>query len=153
MIATIAQPGGTLPMAEYIFKFTARFVDAGTGKPLSGAGFSVRFLDRDALKDDVLGEGALAPDGRAEVLTTSSAFRSRLMGLLAMAEKKPDVYCEVREGGKTIYRTRVAWNLDVERLNAVTKSPDRTIDLGVFKFRRGEGLEETGTGTPVRATF
>ncbi len=134
-------------MSEHIIKITARFVHAESGDPLTGDGLKVRFLDRDALKDDLLGESPLSADGRAEVLTTTSSFRSGLMGSLgsALGESKPDVYCEVLEGESAIYRTCVAWNIDPEAVDPVTKRINRVIDLGTFKFRRGDGLNDGQT--------
>ncbi len=143
-------------MSEHIYRLTARFVDAGTGEPLSAPNLKARFLDRDALKDDLLGESPIGADGRAGIVTTSSSFHSGLMGMLAakLGEKKPDVYCEVVEGEEAIYRSRVAWNLDLEKENPVTGRTDRTIDLGTFKVKRGEGLGPPGVGTkPMRPTF
>lgn len=131
-------------MSEHIIKLIAHFVDAASGSPLSGENLRVRFLDRDALKDDLLGEGVLGPGGRASVLTTTSSFRSGLLGMLgaALGEKKPDVFCEVLEGETVIFRTAVTWNVDTEKSNEVTQRADRTIDLGTFQFRRGGGLDD-----------
>jgi hypothetical protein len=131
-------------MSEHIIKLVARFVDADTGSPLIGGSLRVRFLDRDAIKDDLLGEGVVGPDGMASVLTTTSSFRSGLLGMLgsALGEEKPDIYCEVLEGNTVVFRTEVAWNVNTEAIDEVTHRTDRTIDLGTFRFRRGGGLDD-----------
>ncbi|MDX2132239.1 MAG: hypothetical protein SFY69_09315 [Planctomycetota bacterium] len=142
-------------MAEQILKFIARFVRDDTGAPLSDPALRVRFLDRDLLRDDLLGESALSADGVAQVLCTSSAFRSGLTGEVAasLGEDKPDLYCEVREGDTPVFRTPVAWNTPVAEIDPVTKTASTTVDLGTFRFRRGEGFEGLGFGdstTPLR---
>jgi len=130
-------------MSNSLLKLTARFVHADTGAPLTGTTLRVKFMDKDALKDDVLGETTLDATGCAEVLTTSSDFHSGLMGLIGaiLSDRKPDVYCEVMELGTPIYRTRVAWNLDPAQRNAVTRETNRVLDLGTFAYKRGEGLD------------
>jgi len=125
-----------------MYRLTARFVNAETGEPLSGPDLRVRFLDRDVLRDDLLGESALSADGRAGVVTTSSSFHAGLFGVIAakFGERRPDVYCEVIEGDSPIFRSKVEWNLDLERENPVTGRTDRTIDLGTYQVTRGQGL-------------
>lgn len=146
-------------MSQHIIKLIARFVHADTGAPLSDPHLRVRFYDRDALRDDLLGESSLSPQGVAEVISTSGNFQSGLMGLPArlLSEKKPDVFCEVREKDVPIYRSKVAWNVEVERVNPITRSPDRTVDLGTFRFRKGEGLTDAASGespkSPLRPNF
>jgi hypothetical protein len=138
-------------MSEQIFRITAKFVHADTGAPVTGPGLRVRFFDRDTLKDDLLGESALAADGSAAVLTTTSAFRSGLMGAVgkALGESKPDLYCEVVEHGKAIFRTKVAWNTPVGAVDPVTKQAEHTVDLGTFRVTRGAGFDEEGYGEKI----
>lgn len=141
-----------------LLKLSARFVHADTGAPLSGPTLRVRFMDKDAIKDDLLGESALDAAGRAEIVTTSSDFRSGVMGLLGglVSERKPDVYCEVTELGTPIFRTQVKWNLDPAQRDAITKQASNMIDLGTFAFKRGEGLTTPTTldgGNAARPAF
>jgi hypothetical protein len=143
-------------MTEQMIKVTARFMDGESGLPLTGPKLKVRFLDKDFMSDDILGESSLAPDGRAEVVTTTSRFHSGLMGELGakIGEARPDVYCEVRDAGIVVYRSKVAWDIDVENKNAVTGGSNRTIDLGTFKFERGEGLSGDVMGDkPLKPQF
>jgi hypothetical protein len=143
-------------MGEHIYKFIARFVDGATGEPFTGPNLRVRFFDRDGLKDDLLGESPLGADGSAAIMTTTSSFRSGLMGAAGatLGEAKPDVYCEVIEGDAPVYRSKVAWNLGIEKENAVTGGTERTIDLGTFNVKRGEGLGEPETdATTLKPRF
>jgi len=118
-----------------IIKLTARFVHAGSDKPLAGEGFTVRFCDKDVVKDDVLGEATLSPDGRAEVLTTTGSFS----GGATFGERKPDLYCLVCEHGKPIFRSPVAWDKAVADRS---RSGEHVLthDLGTFQFTRGGGF-------------
>lgn len=130
-----------------IIKLIAAFVDGQTGKPLTGEGLTVRFCDRDMVKDDVLGESLLS-GGEASVITTELAFK----GLLGIGERTPDLYCEVRDHGKAVYRTPVAWNSKV-----VEKRPGGekvlTHHLGTFRVTPGEGLADAAPAAPKKPGF
>jgi hypothetical protein len=130
-------------MAEQLLRIHARFVHAGTGQPVVEPRLRVRFLDHDAFGDDILGESGLDGNGEAAVTSSTSRFRSGLVGSLGtvVGEKRPDLFCEVREDGKPVYRSKIAWDVPVGREDPVTKQPLLTIDLGTFEYRRGRGLE------------
>ncbi|HEX2838471.1 MAG TPA: hypothetical protein VHN77_10120 [Phycisphaerales bacterium] len=125
-----------------IIKLTARFAHADSGKPLTGEGLTVRFCDRDTVKDDVLGESLLSPDGRAEIVTTTGSFHSGL----AFGERRPDLYCVVCDHGKPVFRTPVAWDTKVAERSKTTGQTMLTHDLGTFKYTRGAGFEEAPQG-------
>ncbi len=137
-----------------LIKLVARFVHADSGQPLNDPSFHVRFFDHDALKDDYLGESVLSSNGVAEIIIHPASFRSGLIGAFfaRLAEHRPDVYCTVVDGaGKALYRTSVQWDVDVTRIDETTKRPRPTVDLGTFKYRRGEGLSEAdGPVMPLR---
>lgn len=111
---------------------------ADSGRALSGEGLTVRFCDRDPIKDDVLGESLLSPDGLAEVVTTTGSFHSGF----SFGERTPDLYCVVCDHGRPVYRTRVAWNTPVVEHGRVSKEALLTHDLGTFRYTRGEGLTD-----------
>ena len=117
-------------MSNDIIALVARFVDAETGALLTFPDLRVRFVDADAISDDVLGTSPLDAEGAARVLITPSSYRSGLVGTtgVVLGEQRPGLCCEV------------AWDTPVERCHPVTGVPDRTVDLGTFRFRRGEGV-------------
>lgn len=126
-----------------IYKLIARFVHHEDGKPFSGERFTVRFFDRDAIKDDLLGESSLSSSGEASILTTTGSFG--VGGPLA-AERRPDLYCVVCEDGKPIFRTPVSWNVPVQEPHKVSKQATHTHDIGTFRVVRGAGWEEESKG-------
>lgn len=129
-------------MSNDIIALVARFVDAETGAPLASPDLRVRFVDADALSDDVLGTSPLDTQGTARVLITPASYRSGLVGAAGavLGEQRPDLYCEVLEGDAIVYRSEVRWDTPVERVDPVTGIADRTVDLGTFRFKRGEGF-------------
>lgn len=131
-------------MNNDLIVLSARFVDADTGSPLDPTGMRVRFLDADALVDDLLGECELPGDGIARIIVAPGSYRSGLFGSVGQAfgELEPDVYCELFEGDRIVYRTQVKWDLNPEAVNAASGLNERTLDLGTYRVRRGEGLGE-----------
>lgn len=140
-------------MSIQIIKLIARFVHADSGQPVVGPDIRVRFYDRDLLKDDVLGEAVLSNQGVAEVLCSSGSFQSGVLGRLfeRLKEKKPDIYCELLgPDGAPIFRSAVRWDLDVGGVNPVTQVANPTIDLGTYRFRRGDGIASTDAAPGFR---
>lgn len=115
--------------APALFKLVARFERAGSGKPVTGERYRVRFYDRDPLRDDFLGESTLSRTGAAEVVCSTLDFK----GFDSPFEKHPDVYCVLLNDGREVFRTPVANDLPVGEPDPVTLVPRTTFDLGVFR--------------------
>lgn len=133
-------------MEPEIVKLIARVVHADTGRPLAEPTYRVRFFDRDLLGDDRLGESGLTGEGVAEVVCSAADYQTGLLGRLChrLREQKPDIYVEIVDGaGTAMYRSTVRWNVDPARIDEVTGSARRTIDLGTYRFRKGEGLMDS----------
>lgn len=133
-------------------KLIARLVHADTGEPVTDPLLRVRFYDLDVLASDRLGESRLSPEGVAEVVCSEASFQDGLLGRVfeRLREKKPDVYLEVVDAaGLPVYRSAVQWNIDPARRNEVTGQTDRTVDLGEFRYRRGEGVLEALNDRPM----
>lgn len=132
-------------MSHDLIVLCARFVDADSGAPLVGEALRVRFFDSDAIADDFLGETGLGTDGVARIVISPARYRSGLKGAAgeAFGELEPDIYCEVREGDKVLYRSAVKWDIEPTPKDPVP-GLHRTLDLGTYQFRRGEGLQGDG---------
>lgn len=134
-------------MTPKLIKLIARFVHADTGLPLTGPGLRARFYDADALTSDFLGQSALSHDGVAEVIFNADDFQTGLLGKIfdRFKERKPDIYCEIADkNGDAIFRSTVQWNVDPLHVDEVTRSTNPTLDLGTYRFRRGQGLIPPG---------
>lgn len=132
-----------------LVKLIAHFVRADTGSPLTHDTYRVRFYDFDLLKEDALGESSLSAEGVTEVICDADQYQTGLLGRLfeRLKEKKPDIFVEVRgEGGMAIYRSAIQWNLDPFKADEVTGRINPTIDLGTYRFRPGEGIDDQPGG-------
>ena len=96
------------PVSRFI-RVRARFVDGKTGEPLAGAGRSVRLCDLDLLRDDLLGEGAFIAPGVVEVVFSLGAAASPD----SPREDRPDLYLVLYEGLREVYRTPVAFDVEM----------------------------------------
>lgn len=128
-------------MSSDLIVLCARFVDSETGAPIHGPDLRVRFFDADAIADDKLGDAELGPDGSARVAISPARYRSGLRGKAgeAFGELEPDIYCEILERGTVVFRSAVQWDVEPTPKEPVA-GMHRTLDVGTFKFRRGEGL-------------
>lgn len=125
-----------------LIKFIARLVDAATGAPVANAAYRVRFFDRDLFKDDPLGEAVLSKDGAAEIICSTASWQTGVLGKVfqRLRERTPDVYIEVVEGSEVLFRSQVKTVEDPLTPDEVTKRVNLTIDLGEYRFRKGDGL-------------
>lgn len=112
-----------------LYRFVVRFVEKGTGRPVTGRAYRARFFDRDLIRDNRLGDSPLDAEGVAGVVVSSAAFK----GLDSPGETRPDLYCVLEKDGREVFRTPVRWDIDVSARDPVTKVSERTIDLGVFE--------------------
>ncbi|MFZ4572984.1 MAG: hypothetical protein ACOYN0_01220 [Phycisphaerales bacterium] len=143
-------------MSNDIVLLLAKFVDAETGEPLNDPSLKVSFFDFDTLSDEFLGEATLTTEGVARIAVAQSSYRHGLTGFVGgmLGEKQPDIFCEVRDRDCPVYRTPVLWDVKTVREDPVTHRIDRTVDLGTFRFRRGEGVEHHAVSVfPMLAPF
>ena len=114
-----------IPMAA-MFKLIARFTK--NGQPLTGPGYLVRFLDRDLVKDDLLGESPLGSDGEAGAVCAGASALS----LDSPGERRPDVYCVLYLHDTMVYRGETTRNVDFDAPRGPAAQAATTIDLGTF---------------------
>lgn len=135
-----------------LIKINARFVHAESGAPLTGDAFRVRFYDFDLFRNDRLGEAILSPDGRAEIICSAAHYQGGVLARLfdRLKEKKPDLFVEVVDGDRPVFRSPIQWNIDPLKVNEVTGRVNPTIDLGTFQYREGEGVNDEPWGLGVR---
>lgn len=140
------------PETLQLIKFVARIIHEETNEPLDGTGLTARFYDRDLFKDDPLGHAAISSDGVTEILCSADQYQTGLLGKLfsRLKEKKPDIYIEVADGkGEVLYRSAVRWDVDPLKVDEVTGRVNPTIDLGMFKYRKGKGFNDPGQGFEI----
>ncbi len=144
-------------MSTDLIILCARFVHEENGTPLAEPNLRVRFYDADAVADDFLGESALDATGTARAVISPERFRSGLKGPVgeAFGELEPDIFCEVLEDGRVIFRSEVLWDTEPTPREPVP-GIHRTIDIGTIRFIRGGGLGDEDPmpipfpfGTPV----
>ena len=109
-----------------LFKLIARFTK--DGRPLTGIGYRVQFVDKDLLRDDLLGESPLGPDGRAEAVCAGVSALS----LDSPGERRPDVACVLYLNDAVVYRGETARDVDLDRRGGPAGEASLTIDLGTF---------------------
>ncbi|MBX3378490.1 MAG: hypothetical protein KF805_00220 [Phycisphaeraceae bacterium] len=134
-----------------LIKIVARFVRADSGAPLTGPGYRVRFYDFDLIRDDRLGESGLSPDGVAEVICSAADYQGGILARLfdRLKEKKPDLFVEVVESDRAVFRSPIQWNVDPLKVDEVTGRINPTVDLGTYQFREGEGITDEPWGLGV----
>ena len=128
-------------MSTDLIILCARFVHEDNGTPLVDPNLRIRFFDADAVADDFLGESPLDASGTARAVISPDRFRSGLKGAVgdAFGELEPDVFCEVFEGDRLIFRSEVLWDIEPTPREPVP-GIHRTIDIGTIRLTRGGGL-------------
>lgn len=121
---------GPFAMTADMFKVIATFEDAD-GKPLSGADYMVRLLDKDRFFDDKLGSSSLGANGLAEFLI----FVADIKSIDSADERAPDIYFVVTRGGQEIFRSEIFPDVNFDATNPVTGRPDGlTKTFGPFRI-------------------
>ena len=112
-----------------LFCAVVRFEDE-TGKPITGAGWTVTAGDRDALVDEHLGKADLDDNGAAHVLIAVAD----IMSADSPGERTPDLYFILHRDGREVFRSRVEKNVDFETLAPVSGDPVRiTREFGPYR--------------------
>ena len=107
---------------------TARFIEKGEDKALTGNEYTVRLYDRDIADDDFLGESRLDAEGHARIAFAHDSF----VNDSAFKETKPDFYFIVMQNGKPVYTTKVLEELSLEDLEQFKMGEGEIVDLGSF---------------------
>ena len=107
---------------------TARFIEKGEDKALSGSDYTVRLYDRDIADDDFLGESRLDEEGHIRIAFAHDAF----VNDAAFKEAKPDFYFMIMKEGKPVYTTKVLEELSIEDLQQFKMGEGDMVDLGSF---------------------
>jgi hypothetical protein len=107
---------------------TARFIEKGEDRALSGDGFTVRLYDRDIADDDFLGESRLDAEGHIRIAFAHDAF----VNDVAFKEAKPDFYFMIMKEGQPVYTTKVMEDLSIEDLQQFKMGEGDIVDLGSF---------------------
>lgn len=107
---------------------TARFIEKGEDKPLSGDEYSVRLYDRDIADDDFLGESRLDAGGHIRIAFAHDSF----VNDDAFRETRPDFYFIILKNGTPVYTTKVLEELSLEDIQQFRMGEGEMVDLGSF---------------------
>ncbi|WP_407520667.1 hypothetical protein PDL71_10330 [Lacibacter sp. MH-610] len=107
---------------------TARFIEKGEDKPLSGDEFTVRLYDRDIADDDFLGESRLDAGGHIRIAFAHDSF----VNDDAFRETRPDFYFIILKNGTPVYTTKVLEELSLEDIQQFRMGEGEVVDLGSF---------------------
>ncbi len=107
---------------------TARFIEKGEDKALSGDDYTVRLYDRDIADDDFLGESRLDAEGHVRIAFAHDSF----VNDSAFKETRPDFYFIIMQNGKPVYTTKVLEELSLEDLEQFKMGEGEMVDLGSF---------------------
>ena len=107
---------------------TARFIEKGEDKPLSGDEYTVRLYDRDIADDDFLGESRLDAGGRIRIAFAHDSF----VNDDAFRETRPDFYFIILKNRTPVYTTKVLEELSLEDIKQFRMGEGEMVDLGSF---------------------
>lgn len=107
---------------------TARFIEKGEDKALTGDAYRVRLYDRDIADDDFLGESHLDAAGRIRIAFAHDAF----VNDDAFSDAKPDFYFIIMKNGVPVYTTKVLEDLSIEDIEQFKMGEGEVVDLGSF---------------------
>jgi hypothetical protein len=107
---------------------TARFIEKGEDKGLTGDDYTVRLYDRDIADDDYLGESRLDAGGHIRIAFAHDSF----VNDDAFKETKPDFYFIILKQGKPVYTTKVLEELSLEDIQQFKMGEGDVVDLGSF---------------------
>jgi hypothetical protein len=107
---------------------TARFIEKGEDKPLSGDEYTVRLYDRDIADDDFLGESRLDAGGHIRIAFAHDSF----VNDDAFRETRPDFYFIILKNGTPVYTTKVLEELSLEDIQQFRMGEGEVVDLGSF---------------------
>jgi hypothetical protein len=107
---------------------TARFIEKGEDKGLTGDDYTVRLYDRDIADDDFLGESRLDEKGQIRIAFAHDSF----VNDDAFKETKPDFYFVILKQGKPVYTTKVLEELSIEDIQQFKMGEGEVVDLGSF---------------------
>jgi hypothetical protein len=112
-----------------LFCAIVKFEDSG-GQPLTGPDWAVVARDRDALRDNTLGEASLDEQGQARILIAVTD----VMSADSPGERMPDLYFSLRLRGREVFRSEVEIDVDFESLDPVSGDPVRiTREFGPYR--------------------
>ena len=107
---------------------TARFIEKGEDKALTGDEYTVRLYDRDIADDDFLGESRIDAEGHIRITFAHDSF----VNDSAFKETRPDFYFIIMQNGKPVYTTKVLEELSLEDLEQFKMGEGEMVDLGSF---------------------
>lgn len=107
---------------------TARFIEKGKDKGLSGDDYTVRLYDRDIADDEYLGESRLDAEGHIRIAFAHDAF----VNDTAFKEARPDFYFIILKNHKPVYTTKVLEELSLEDIEQFKMGEGEVVDLGSF---------------------
>jgi hypothetical protein len=107
---------------------TARFIEKGEDKPLTGDEYTVRLYDRDTVDDDFLGESKLDAHGRISISFAHELFVNDDVFI----ENKPDFYFVIVRKNHVVFQTKVLEELSLEDIQQFKMGQGEVVDLGTF---------------------
>ena len=113
---------------EALIRIHAKFLEKGTGDPITGDEFMVKFYDKDVFDDDFLGEDY--PDENGEVLILIDPEHAKSWD--SPGETKPDLYFVLFEYDRPVYTSRVVEALDVLSEGDFNSVEGASFDFGTF---------------------
>lgn len=107
---------------------TARFIEKGEDKPLTGDEYTVRLYDRDTVDDDFLGESKLDANGRISISFAHELFVNDDVFI----ENQPDFYFVIVRKNHVVFQTKVLEELSLEDIQQFRMGQGEVVDLGTF---------------------
>ena len=107
---------------------TARFIEKGEDKALSGEQYMVRLYDRDVADDEYLGESHLDDDGNVRIAFSHDAFVNDVV----FSEARPDFFFVIFDNEKPVYSTKVLEDISLEDLQQFRMGVGEVVNLGSF---------------------
>jgi len=107
---------------------TARFIEKGEDKPLTGDEYTVRLYDRDTVDDDFLGESKVDANGRISISFAHELF----MNDDVFIENQPDFYFVIVRKNHVVFQTKVLEELSLEDIQQFRMGQGEVVDLGTF---------------------
>jgi hypothetical protein len=110
---------------------TAKFIDANTLSPLKGSNYEFQLFDEDLIKDEFLGSCFVNSKGEAKL----SFDLRQLKSFDSPFETRPDLYFNLYERDKEIYKSETFKNIHLNRYGELSGEHGYALNLGTYVMK------------------